>query len=367
MNAFSHKHELFNDSGCLSQEALVGYLGHTLAEDELKLVDEHLSSCPFCSDAIEGLSDKSASFSPGVASRSGQINMHLRRRFNYDPSRRQSSRRGPSLGNFLIPAAASIIILLGIIGYFHYFFPEAQELAIAENDVPVVQAEERTIALEKEEVPITSQTDHPAVGGVIDKSSEEDEKIDRVSVGAGSAAPEIPPTKVQIVDNDVPEEVLIPEEVNEDIALAKTDVPDESNAAFADEEMVVAEEMEAPTAGTKSIAMREQKKSSQDMVFTVAEQMPEFPGGMDSLQVFLIKNLKYPGNEDDQLDVHVYTEFLVTKKGKIKDISILRSGGKAFDDEVIRVINLMPDWVPGKQRGKYVAVKYVLPIHFKNE
>ena len=327
MNAFSHTHELFNDSGCLSQEALEGYLGHTLADDELKLVDEHLSSCPFCSDAIEGLSEKSASYSPGVASHSRHINMRLRRQFNYDPSRRQSSRRGPSLGNFLIPAAASIIILLGIIGYFHYFFPKAQELAIAENDLPVVQAEERTIAMEKEEVPVTSQTDHPAVGGVIDKSSEEDE----------------------------------------DITLAKSDVPDESHVVFADEEMVMAEEMEAPSAGAKSRAMREQKKSSQDMVFTIVEQMPEFPGGMDSLQVFLIRNLRYPGNEDDQAEAHVNAEFLVTKKGKIKNIIILRSGGKAFDDEVIRVIRLMPDWIPGKQRGKDVSVKYALPIRFKNE
>jgi protein TonB len=367
MNAFPHNHEMFNDSGCLSQDALEHYLQHLLTDDERKLVDDHLSSCPLCSDAIEGLSEKSTSYSPGIASHSRHINMRLRRRFNYDPSRMQSSRKGPALRTLLIPAAASIIIMLGIIGYFHYFFPEGQELAIAENEIPPVQAEERTIVMENEEVPNTSQTDHPAVGGVMDKSSEEDEVVDKVSIGAGSAVQEIQPIEVQINDNDVPGEEVILAEVNEDITIAKSDVLDESQEVYADEEMVVAEEMEVPSATAKSRAMREEKKSSQEMVFAIVEQMPEFPGGMDSLQHFLLHNLIYPENIEHKTDTTVIAQFIINKRGKIKNIVIVRSAGQAFDDEVIRVIKLMPDWTSGMQRGKPVSVKYNLPIGFKSE
>lgn len=365
MNTLSHKHELFSDSGCLSQEALERYLGHLLTDDELKIVDEHLSSCPLCSDAVEGLSEKSASYSPGIASHSRQINNRLRRRFNYDPSRRHSSRKGPALGNLLIPAAASIIILLGIIGYFHYFFPEAQDIALAETEILPVQGEERTIAMEKEEVPHTTQTDHPPVGGIPEKSEEDVAVIDKVSVGAGSAAPDIRSTEVQVIDHDVPVNEIIPVEVNDDVTLAKSDVLEENQEVYADEEMVVAEEMVAPSAGVKSKAMREQKKSSQEVVFTVVEQMPEFPGGEDSLNIFLMRNIRYPRNDSIYLQGTVYAQFTITKKGKIRNVTILRGIGEDYDQEVIRVLKMMPDWIPGKQRGEPVSVIINIPVHFK--
>ena len=95
--------------------------------------------------------------------------------------------------------------------------------------------------------------------------------------------------------------------------------------------------------------------------------MPEFPGGIDSLQHFLQQNLIYPENIEHKTDTTVIAQFIINKRGKIKNIVIVRSAGQAFDDEVIRVIKLMPDWTSGMQGGKPVSVKYNLPIGFKSE
>lgn len=102
-------------------------------------------------------------------------------------------------------------------------------------------------------------------------------------------------------------------------------------------------------------------------VFQVVEQMPEFPGGMGECMKFLACNLKYP-LEAQKVGIRgrMHVEFVVCEDGQVSDI---KTGylGTGLDAEVLRVMNMMPKWNPGKQRGKAVSVKYVLPIVFKLE
>ncbi len=103
-------------------------------------------------------------------------------------------------------------------------------------------------------------------------------------------------------------------------------------------------------------------------IFQFAEEMPEFPGGVNALMKFLSKNIQYPAFEKDQnIQGTVVAQFVVTKDGVIEDIKIVRSvkGAPSFNAEVIRVIKRMPKWKPGVQSGKNVAVKYNLPVRFR--
>ena len=101
-------------------------------------------------------------------------------------------------------------------------------------------------------------------------------------------------------------------------------------------------------------------------VFDVVEQMPEYPGGQAALFEYLSKNIKYPDDAaKKKVEGKVFVTFVVDTDGKITDVSLLRKVFPSLDAEAIRVISAMPNWIPGKQSGKVVKVKYTVPIMFR--
>ena len=101
-------------------------------------------------------------------------------------------------------------------------------------------------------------------------------------------------------------------------------------------------------------------------VFNVVEQMPSFPGGMEALMQYLAKNMRYPVEaQKNKVQGRVVVGFIVSKDGDIKKAHILRGVDPELDAEAIRVIESMPMWMPGMQRGKAVAVSYTLPVMFR--
>lgn len=97
----------------------------------------------------------------------------------------------------------------------------------------------------------------------------------------------------------------------------------------------------------------------------VVEQMPEFPGGQKGLFKFLGENIRYP-KEARKANVtgNVFASFVVGADGAIRDVTIAKGIGYGCDEEVKRVVELMPKWKPGIQDGKAVPVRYSLPISF---
>lgn len=97
----------------------------------------------------------------------------------------------------------------------------------------------------------------------------------------------------------------------------------------------------------------------------IPETSPQFPGGHIALVEYLSKNIKFPKEkEKENVRARVVASFTVDKDGSITDAKIVRSQGEAFDNEALRVINGMPKWIPGRQNGKAVRVKYILPVTF---
>lgn len=100
-------------------------------------------------------------------------------------------------------------------------------------------------------------------------------------------------------------------------------------------------------------------------IFTVVESMPEFRGGMEELYTYLGNNIKYPVMaKESGIQGKVYVTFVVEKDGSITDVRVLRGIGGGCDEEAVRVVESMPNWTPGKQRGKPVRVQYNLPVRF---
>jgi protein TonB len=110
------------------------------------------------------------------------------------------------------------------------------------------------------------------------------------------------------------------------------------------------------------------KTEDEDKLFTVVEQPAEFPGGMEGLYKFLNKNIKYPASARRMgVDGKVFIEFVVNKEGEISDVKVLKSLSTDCDKEALRLVSMMPPWKPGKQNGKAVRSRFVLPLTFKLE
>ena len=101
-------------------------------------------------------------------------------------------------------------------------------------------------------------------------------------------------------------------------------------------------------------------------VFEVVEQMPSFPGGDKALLEYLSNNIKYPVvAQENGVQGRVVVSFVVEKDGSITDVKVVRSVDPSLDKEAARVVKSMPRWIPGKQNGSAVRVKYNVPVSFK--
>jgi len=103
-------------------------------------------------------------------------------------------------------------------------------------------------------------------------------------------------------------------------------------------------------------------------VYQVIEQMPQFPGGEEELLDFISKNLKYPVSAiRNGIQGKVICRFIVTRAGKVENAEVVRSLDPRCDKEALRVIRLLPRFIPGKQHGVNVNVYYTIPITFRLE
>ncbi|WP_430816760.1 energy transducer TonB [Carboxylicivirga sp. RSCT41] len=154
--------------------------------------------------------------------------------------------------------------------------------------------------------------------------------------------PPPPPPKVADVLNIVEDDV----ELDEELDIEDTEMDEDTEIDFSD------------------LAM-EEEESDDAPVFFIVEDMPEFPGGEEALRKYIAQSVKYPViAQENGIQGRVYVSFVVNTKGKVTDVKIARGVDPNLDKEAIRVVNAMPAWKPGKQRGKAVKVSYTVPINF---
>ncbi|WP_442589855.1 M56 family metallopeptidase [Pedobacter sp. AW31-3R] len=99
--------------------------------------------------------------------------------------------------------------------------------------------------------------------------------------------------------------------------------------------------------------------------FVSIDKQPTFPGGMEKFYAYLAKNVKYPEQAfKNNVQGKVFLSYIIEKDGKLSNIKVERAAGSGLDEEAVRVMKASPNWIPGSSKGKYVRVKYNIPISF---
>jgi len=113
-------------------------------------------------------------------------------------------------------------------------------------------------------------------------------------------------------------------------------------------------------------APRKVEETTDQSVYQVVEEMPKFPGGQEALMRYIAMNVKYPVDaQRAKTQGRVILQMVIDENGNVTSPSIIRSVSPSLDAEAIRVITSMPQWIPGKNKGETVRVKYTIPISFK--
>ena len=108
------------------------------------------------------------------------------------------------------------------------------------------------------------------------------------------------------------------------------------------------------------------QEAEQNKVFDVVEQQPQFPGGMGALNQWLGSNIKYPAMAaENGIEGRVIVQFVVERDGSVSGVHVVRGVDPSLDKEATRVVSAMPKWIPGKQNGSAVRVKYTVPVTFR--
>ncbi|MFZ4548416.1 MAG: energy transducer TonB [Bacteroidales bacterium] len=358
---FEKSPALFTPSGCLTSEALMLIATGSVQGLDLANAQKHISECPLCTDAAEGLHLWLKENKPSNAStvyptpvfnsekselsdtkthvpshrtklagphtnlfheRTIVINERIKQRLHKHVTYEMEENKRISFRPFVwIAAAAIAIILIG--SYFVVWIQnqyDSQKLATQRtNELAMLEklSTSDTITITVPEYKVV----HPMKG-------------EAVTFGHEYGIAE---------DSEI---------FNQD-ELAATPLANTVSEALLSEQELNVEEKAAIDEETKT-------------VFAIVEEMPSFPGGDAERNKFLAQNIQYPEQaRESGIQGTVYISFIINPSGKIEDAKILRGIGGGCDEEALRVVKLMPPWKPGRQNGKTVRTLFNMPVYFK--
>jgi len=148
-----------------------------------------------------------------------------------------------------------------------------------------------------------------------------------------------------------PQQTTVIEIVEDDVEVDDIEIDAETDDDEEIEEAVIQEEAE--------------EEEKEDEIFVFVEDQPGYPGGDKARIKYLQENIKYPEMaKESGTQGTVYITFVVEKDGRITSVKVLRGIGGGCDEEAVRVIKRMPNWKPGKQRGRSVRVQFNMPVRF---
>lgn len=159
--------------------------------------------------------------------------------------------------------------------------------------------------------------------------------------------PPPPPPPVMVVEvlNIVDDDV----EIDDELEMEDTEADDETIIDIT----------------TLTVQYQQEEEDVEKQVFYIVEEMPEFPGGELALRKFIANAIKYPViAQENGIEGKVYVTFIVGTDGYVFGARIIRSVDPILDKEALRVVNSLPIWKPGKQRGQPVRVGFSVPISF---
>jgi protein TonB len=176
--------------------------------------------------------------------------------------------------------------------------------------------------------------------------------------------PEVPPPPKVATVKFLPPEIKPDEEgKQEELPPEQDELKDKQISTVTQEGTTGEDVIIEPNEGTGEKEVVDE--GPKDEIFTAVEIQPTFPGGYGELQKWLSKNIKYPkAAQRANVQGKVFVSFVVDEYGRISNPSILKGLGFGLDEEALRAVGAMPNWVPGKQGGRSVKVRYQIPINF---
>ena len=161
-------------------------------------------------------------------------------------------------------------------------------------------------------------------------------------------------------------EIKKDEEVNPEDEIKSQDDLSKTNTAIGAFDVKGNDEEAGEVLKAQQVVVDEKPAEEETKVFDVVEQMPSFPGGDAALMQYLSSHIKYPVvAEENGIQGRVIATFVVERDGSITDVKVVKSVDPSLDKEAIRVLKSMPKWIPGKQNGSAVRVKYTVPVTFR--
>jgi len=306
-------------SGCLSETGFSGFLHHKLSQADMEQTSEHLRQCELCRIAVHGIgSDHDIVETNRMLHQ--QIDLLLDNKVSepthtHKPATKAVPKR--MLSYFIrfrnIAAILPLAFLLGSVLWL------TAALQMVDHRISGIHN------------PISD----PAIRPEVPKEIKE---FEMQSQALSPPVPQIAEFKV------IHEEIVLDEEISID----------------ADEESVIEHRFTVP--------FMEDDATREKEVFIVVEEPPRFPGGNDAMLRFLAENIHYPQpSRQEAIQGTVYLTFVINTDGSVDNARVLRGVHWSLDEEALRVIRAMPEWIPGKQRGKPVNVQFTMPIRFALE
>ena len=238
-----------------------------------------------------------------------------------------------NIWSIIIVALASVLLFLGL---------QLQKMAQANKTVENTQAVELAKLQEKKKEAKVEKKE------II--KTEPEKVVEQVKSSVKFTAPVIKKDE-EVKEED---EIKLDEVEKSDKAVGAFNV--QGNDEVGGEVLKAKEEIKAP----------EPPKVEEEKVFDVVEQMPSFPGGNTALMKFLNEKIHYPVvAQENGVQGRVVVSFVVERDGHITDVQIARSVDPSLDKEAQRVVKSMPKWIPGKQNGSAVRVKFNVPVSFR--
>jgi TonB family protein len=384
---------LFTPSGCLTGDALMIFVSGMLAGEEQTKAQKHISECPLCSDASEGLrmwlneKNKVGTFTPEHPDtnyydlhelpgdptvsevnpgsplkavnefhiRTEEINNQIKQRLHIHALIESGKIKRLSYKPFVwLSAAASIILIIGA-GYVLWLQNQQAQKLQAQK---LLQREAALIAQIPETLPYPPS----------------DSKVILNVKFNGDKGTHIPPV-LTIVNEDITQASDISRASRKNAAntddnaeYTETRQGVESDVFREESGMYKGQNSKHTLTAKNSGGAMEKAETDEETssVFISVQQMPSFPGGDAARKKYLSKKLKYPVQASENgIQGTVYISFVVKTDGSLANFKILHGIGGGCDEEALRVVKLMPRWKPGRQNGKSVRTLINMPVYFK--
>jgi protein TonB len=350
---------LFTPSGCLTSEVLMLIVTGSSQELDLANAQKHISECPLCTDAAEGLRLWLKENKPDPASTVYPIPVFDSKKSEHsDIKAYQPSRRTKLVGsntNLFNERTVRINERIQQRLHKHVTYEAEDSKRISYKPFVWIAAAASVILLIGSFFVVWIQNQYDSQKLAKQRTAE----LAMLESLASSDS----------ITVTLPEYKAVHSMKGVTGALRKTSgIVEDSEILNQDELAVTPASNSVPEALEQELKAAETEKADEESmsVFTIVEEMPSFPGGDAERNKFFAENIQYPKQAADLgIQGIVYISFIINASGKMEDAKIIRGIGGGCDQEALRVVKLMPPWKPGRQNGKTVRTLFNMPVYFK--